>query len=147
MIININRFLYTPYGTYSNIRIDDYECKAVERPWLNNLPFKSCIPCGEYPAFIRFSPDRQANIIELKDVPGRTVIQIHIANLACQLHGCIAPGLDHTKLQIKYKGNWTDGLGVSSSGVAFKKIMSMASMSDYIVVNVKDSDNCMRLGV
>lgn len=70
-----------------------WEGYTVERPWKNNKPHISCIQAGVYEAFTRVSPTN-GKVIELKDVPGRSHIQLHIANWAWQLEGCIGPGLE-----------------------------------------------------
>lgn len=67
---------------------------AIERPWKKNAHEVSCIPEGTYklaPHHTEHWPD----VIELLDVPGRTGILIHPANLASELRGCIAPGMHH----------------------------------------------------
>lgn len=53
---------------------------------------EDAIPFGSYQAYWRFSSKHKCNLYGLKDVPGRTDIEIHSANLAEQLLGCIAPG-------------------------------------------------------
>ena len=68
-----------------------WEGYTVERPWLKNRPYVSCIPAGIYKAFTRVSPSN-GKVIELEGVPDRTFIQFHIANWAWQLEGCIGVG-------------------------------------------------------
>jgi len=69
---------------------------TVERPWLGNEPYVSCIPTGTYKAFTRVS-ESNGNVIELKNVPGRTFIQFHVANYAHELAGCIGVGAERIK--------------------------------------------------
>jgi len=53
----------------------------------------SSIPVGSYTCKRIHSP-KFGNVFEVMNVPGRTHILIHAANIADELHGCIALGLD-----------------------------------------------------
>ena len=44
----LERFAYSPMGTFGVLTVDDFECYTVERPWLDNKPRESCIPEGVY---------------------------------------------------------------------------------------------------
>ena len=68
------------------------ECETIEKPWDNNAPGTSCIPAGSYTARLRYSPHHGFAVFGLVDVPNRSDIEIHAANLASQLLGCIALG-------------------------------------------------------
>ena len=50
MQILIRRFAYMPKGTFGDIQIigRHFQWLTVERPWMNNAPFESCIPEGTY---------------------------------------------------------------------------------------------------
>lgn len=65
---------------------------TIERPWLDNTPFKSCIPEGRY-LVEPFSGDRYKEVWQVKDVPNRTAILFHVGNWARNSVGCILPGL------------------------------------------------------
>ncbi len=83
-----------PDGTFGLV-VSDTGFKAVT---CENTARK--IPAGTYEAALRYSPKHAAldfgygrgMVYGLKDVPGRTDIELHPANLASQLEGCIAPG-------------------------------------------------------
>jgi hypothetical protein len=64
---------------------------TLERPWENNLPLISQIPSGLYSAFVR-SENGSRWRIELKDVPGRTNIQLHLGHSPANTIGCILVG-------------------------------------------------------
>lgn len=66
-------------------------CFTIERPWLDNQPQLSCIPAGTY-LFYRFQSPHNGDVWRTDSVPGRTAIEIHSANFASQLEGCIAVG-------------------------------------------------------
>lgn len=69
-------------------------CIALELPWRDNHPDTSCIPAGVYTAHRRRAGEtrHKYDVFELDNVPGRTHVQIHIANKPSQLRGCIAVG-------------------------------------------------------
>lgn len=67
---------------------------TIERPWVGNQPKVSCIPEGTYRvAWREANWSRFPRAFQILNVPDRSGILIHSANLARQLHGCIAPGL------------------------------------------------------
>jgi hypothetical protein len=68
-------------------------CYTLERPEAGNASNISAIPAGVYPALLRYDhADRWR--IELRDVPGRTNVQIHIGNFPADTQGCILVGLE-----------------------------------------------------
>ena len=69
-----------------------FSCVGIEPPWMNNTPFKSCIPAGVYRAKLSYYNAGGYQAYELLNVEGRTDILIHAANKASQLAGCLAPG-------------------------------------------------------
>ena len=64
---------------------------TLERPWLNNEPFVSCIPDGEYTC-ARFNSPNHGPTFQVMGVPDRTLILFHVANFVHELQGCIALG-------------------------------------------------------
>lgn len=76
-------------GTFGTWFIDDKPfCVTLERPADGDHP---CIPAGIYQCD-RFKSPHNGDTWLLKDVPGRSMIEIHSANMYTQLLGCIAPG-------------------------------------------------------
>lgn len=75
-----------------------YTCKTLELPNKNNERQISCIPEGEYETVKIISSTKGACFL-LKNVPGRTAIEIHIGNFASgkkvDTQGCILPGLQY----------------------------------------------------
>jgi hypothetical protein len=65
-----------------------FECYTVENALL-------AIPADTYAIELYNSPMHGPDTPQLKDVPGRSNIQIHAANFPHQLLGCIAPGTSH----------------------------------------------------
>lgn len=95
--IRVKRFLNAPddNGTFGFISIDGFDDRwfSMERPWKENKPNVSCIPLGTYEArHGTFAAGGGYPDLELVHVPARKFIEIHAANYANQLKGCIAPG-------------------------------------------------------
>lgn len=106
-----------------------FECYTLENPDLNNQKNISCIPPGEYTAFIRDKSTSRwdYDVIELKNVPGRSFIQIHIGNFSENTQGCILPGVHLGKNAV-----W-------KSGEAMKELMSFVDSDEDIKVIIKDT--------
>lgn len=82
----------TPNGTFGVLSYQQIPlCVTVERPWANNQHGISCVPLGCYPCK-PFNSPKNGQVWLLENVTGRDMIEIHAANLATQLEGCIAPG-------------------------------------------------------
>lgn len=90
--LTLERCCHMDYGTLGVLRLGDWSCWTLERPWLNNEVDVSCIPEGVY----EVAPDLEGRFIgypELQDVPGRTEIIIHRGNVITDTVGCILVGL------------------------------------------------------
>lgn len=68
-----------------------FQCFTLELPWRGNQPDVSCIPKGEYEYYYRLSP-KNGKVLELRNVPDRTYIQVHSGNFTRQIQGCILVG-------------------------------------------------------
>lgn len=68
---------------------DGSEIFTLERPWKDNQVNISCIPEGEY--IIERNTTGKHQYYGVKDVEGRTFIELHPANIVQALQGCIAP--------------------------------------------------------
>ncbi len=68
---------------------DGQQLATLERPWLENKPFVSCVPPGSY--IVDRDKTGRFKWYKLREVTGRSFIEIHPANKANQLEGCIAP--------------------------------------------------------
>ena len=125
------------WGTFSKWSLDGvYFCKGVELPWNNNKVGLSCIPAGNYQAFLEYSPKHKRLVYELKEVPERSECQIHAANFGLladtdgdgdpegyQLEGCMSPGEEIAMIGDP-KDNFKLKKGVTSSGPTLKKLMA-----------------------
>lgn len=93
MIIELERFGFFDKGVLGKMTFPSgLELFTIERPWRDNQPFISCIPSGEYTLEWDIT-GRVRNVPRLRGTAPRTQINIHVANKASELHGCIAPGL------------------------------------------------------
>lgn len=75
-----------------------FTCKTLELAWKNNTPQISCIPAGIYPIALEYSPSFKMNLWELKEVPDRSEVKLHSANMYSQLRGCLGLGKEHTDI-------------------------------------------------
>ncbi|WP_288365619.1 DUF5675 family protein [uncultured Marinobacter sp.] len=124
--------LFFPDGSFV------YTC---ERSWVNNEPFKSCIPPGVYTlrkrrsgVVERTSGGTYLEGWEVTDVPGgRTFIMLHPANWPHQLAGCIAPGMGFGMLR--------DALAVFDSGAAFDVLMKQLEARDEWYLDIRRNPN------
>lgn len=98
--ITLERFAYTPFGTFGRFVYGNFRAFTVERPWVNNTEKVSCIPEGEYQLIPHNSP-KFGNTFALSgdtvsEYPdpnkARALVLIHPANDMNDLEGCIGLG-------------------------------------------------------
>lgn len=97
---------YPDEGTFGFLTFGDFNCYTVERPWVDNRAFVSCIPSGDYYLTRHVSP----RFGDCAIIYGGTVsrypddrfqrssILIHPANRSDDLQGCIGLGSSMGKL-------------------------------------------------
>lgn len=97
--VTIQRFAYTPWGTFGRLVYNDFRAFTVERPWLDNKPRESCIPDGNYTLEWYNSPKFGPTWAVIGDTvslfpsnKARSAILIHPGNTMDDLLGCIALG-------------------------------------------------------
>lgn len=109
--------------------LPDLVLATVERPWLNNAPHISCIPAGLYPMQYAWSDRWQRIMPFVMDVPFRDLIEVHVANVAADVEGCIGVGLRAT----------TTGVGPSIPAFQrFDAWLGRASQHAHIVLKITD---------
>ncbi len=135
MHIDIKRYGSTPMGTFGELKIYNdvdvaFECFTVERPWLNNEPFKSCIPDGNY----ALEPHDYGKYNGTFAIVGGTVSHqqeegserfaclFHSANRMSEVVGCIGLG---EKLGTIYN-DW----GITNSKNTIKKYLDILKSVD-----------------
>ena len=109
MTIEIFRDNASRKGTHGVLNLGGKTFHTLEPPWLNNEPFKSCVPPGEYvllphlssrygSVFIMVSPGE--NVFQFQDSPGRpdsgryACLFVHKGNEVENFVGCI--GASHS---------------------------------------------------
>jgi hypothetical protein len=124
------RQAYFPWGTFGVLEVGRHKWAIAEPPWLNNEPFKSCIPEGGYECVSHKSPRFGPCFALVGDGVGinqgdahRYAILIHSANFPDQLQGCLAPGKSLQPIPIGGR-EWPRSLGVTQSRQAMQEIVS-----------------------
>ena len=120
MIATLVRQPSTDLGTFGVFAIADsnFTCVSLELPWQDNQPNISCVPVGSYMCTWRWSQSHNRNVYHVENVPGRTAVEIHSANITAQLLGCICLGMG---IAIFPAGTFS-GIEVATKGVQGSKI-------------------------
>ena len=119
-MIELSRFGQFKDRTIGRFLYEDHEFWTVERPWLDNKAFESCIPDGYYKLRRHNSPKFGNRTWEIADVPGRTFILIHAGNYSHNVVGCLALG----------SGVFPDLSGVSASKSAIREFYALTNELD-----------------
>lgn len=107
----------------------DFICETIERPKTGDHP---CIEEGWYVAKRYNSPANKCIVWQLEDVPGKTHIQLHIANWPSELKGCIAPGKE-------IGSSATGEPGVIKSRQAFEEFMDLTADEEEIAFQIVEA--------
>ena len=95
MNLTLTRFKYGSTETVGRL-VSDTQGPifwTIENPWLDNAPNISCIPEGLYYLERYDSPRHGADTWQFINVPNLTFCQIHVANYASDVSGCIGLGV------------------------------------------------------
>lgn len=135
MNLTLERFAYSPMGTFGRLRLNHRTWYTVEKPWRHNQAHISCIPEGVYKATRYHSPTPgRGEVWQLNDVPGRSNIQIHIGNTERDVIGCISLG---TELGcIVPKGEKLPVWGVRHSGIAMTEFWRETEVAQELIITV-----------
>jgi hypothetical protein len=129
MILTLHRIALLEECTLGILTIEDkFFCFTVERPWLNNAPYISCIPAASYPVkwvVTGTAGNRNGRGLGVENVKNRSLIRIHIANTANEVEGCIGVGMK--------RHDFRDGRGVSQSKVALSALMDILEGKEAIL--------------
>ena len=126
----LERFAYSPMGTFGVLTVDDFECYTVERPWLYNKAHESCIPEGAYGIELGMYNRGGYPAYEIMDVPDRSLIKMHRANNINDVVGCVGFG--------DSLGFYEDLWSVLNSGKTMKKFMAaMDGQNGQIIIKSK----------
>lgn len=128
---------YREDGTFGQLTLEDGAVFfTVERPWLDNRSRVSCIPEGVYRLALRESPvvyrtsrEKYSRGWSVTNVPSRSLIMIHVANLPTEVEGCIGVGMKHGFLGGKF--------ATLSSRAAFERLMQKLAVRDEWFIDIK----------
>lgn len=123
--ILIERFGYTPFGTFGRLIYGDNRYFTVELPWKNNEKRVSCIPEGRYKVKWYNAPTFGKTLavvggtVSLYEDPKfkRSAVLFHKANTMDDLEGCIGLGTSLGYISAKW--------AVTNSSVATKEFLGL----------------------
>ncbi|MGH9821679.1 MAG: DUF5675 family protein [Blastocatellia bacterium] len=100
MNLTLTRSFYGSNATTGSMLLDGELLYSIEQPWRNNEQGKSCVPDGTYALYPYISPKHGPTWFLDSPELGvggassqRSYCELHSANWARQLQGCIAFGL------------------------------------------------------
>ena len=132
-IAQLTRFHENKDGVFGDLVTPDGEHYAtVERPWLGNKPFVSCIPQGRYICEPRRYHGGGYDAIGITSVENRTHILMHIANFPSDVQGCIGINQYH-KVSA---GVWVG----CNSRIAFNELMKELGNETFTLVIINAFD-------
>lgn len=94
-------------------------CHTLELPWVDNQNYISSIPKGKYKGILRYDKSDGWRI-QLKDVPNRSGIQIHIGNYTEEIKGCVLVGMSAN----------IDDCSIGNSSEAYTKLKNIFYNTD-----------------
>lgn len=105
MNLALVRTSYAAQATCGECMIDDEQMYTIEQPWNDNQKGSSCVPEGVYSLIPYQSPKHGATWYLQNHALGvgaaneqRSYCELHSANWASQLQGCIAFGTANTPM-------------------------------------------------
>lgn len=126
MLLQLDRYGSLPgIGTFGELTVGDILFKTVEREWLDNKGFVSCVPNGLYSLSPHHSQKKgdcfilenhQLNVYKF-DTTHRYAILIHIANFPNEVQGCIGIGKQLTYINGE--------LGVTHSAASLQELQQI----------------------
>lgn len=80
--------------------VGDQTLAVLERPWLNNLRNRSCIPAAGYLCrfLLRSASGKYKSVFHVTAVPGRAGILMHNGNVVSHTKGCLIIGMRNGRL-------------------------------------------------
>jgi len=77
--------------TVGRLAYGDFHCLTLELPWVSNEKNISCIQAGSYTA-VKYDSPKNGEVLLLRSVHARTMIEIHAGNFTRDIEGCILVG-------------------------------------------------------
>lgn len=134
--VYLYRLNSTDEGSFGILSVDDKYWHSLELPDRDNKPNMSRIPQGTYHCSLRYSNSFRKTLYAVRNVPNRSYILFHGANLAgdtekgfqSHLQGCITVGKSLGRMKNKF-GNVQRA--VFSSQIALGEFMSYLNKEDF----------------
>jgi hypothetical protein len=143
----LSRYAYFESATLGRLTIRgrEHALRTVEPGWLpgparGGTPFVSCVPDGLYSLARRTRANGDTCLLlrnpalgiygEQAEVPatgGRALVELHSANYARELKGCVAPGL---QLVVGVGADFGDSAMITSSRVAVQFVLEAFDAGD-----------------
>jgi hypothetical protein len=126
----LTRKTLTEHSTIGDLSVDGvFFGYSLELPWRDNQHDISCVPEGTYPVKMIDSGHWKRTVPHLLKVPGRDLIEIHIANYPKDIKGCI--GVGYTKAP--------DFIGLSAPAIGklFKMIEDCEARKEDVTIEIK----------
>ena len=114
-----------------------WTAQSLELPWRDNTTDFSCIPCGDYECRIVISPKwlgkgfHDGKVYEIRDVPGRTVVQLHPGNFAGDIRKGLKSNVEGCVLLGRKRGVTEGQMAVSESRVAFDEFYAQTNFEPF----------------
>lgn len=134
----LNRVRKAAHGVGGELTLIDLNTEkdlvlfTVERPWLDNKPFISCIPAGSYTVRKRDGSNQDLkypDAWEVLDVEGRWGILFHIANKPSEVVGCIGPNR-----ALKMDANSINGYHSRAAVQDMDRFLSDAGVNEFTLI-------------
>jgi uncharacterized protein DUF5675 len=135
MKVELNRFYYSATCTMGMLFVDGrFECFTLELPrrceGKENVPDKTAIPPGVYPLVVMPSKKHPSGAPHIIDVPGRSAIEMHVANKPADILGCVGVGQICAPISSE----------ILSSGAAFIEFMDKLEGQSGLKIEVYDDE-------
>lgn len=101
-------------------------CRTLENPWLDNKTDISCIPVGQYE--VAKDDTGKFKYWRIKDVPNRSLVEIHNGNIERHTKGCILIGSEWGQVEGQ--------IAVVNSLKTLKKLRKI--LDDKFIINIKE---------
>tara|TARA_R110000823_G_scaffold244956_1_gene369168 strand:- start:793 stop:1218 length:426 start_codon:yes stop_codon:yes gene_type:complete len=126
--LELTRFNYSSLETVGRLTGSGAVFWTIENPWLDNEVNVSCIPEGFYYLERYDSPTHGDGTWQFINVPARTFCQIHVANYASDVSGCIGLGLQVMAGLV----------GVASSRDALQSFSELTEQYDSLSMTIRE---------
>jgi hypothetical protein len=145
----IERFSWMPmFGTFGRLFVysdEDisrasvlFRCFTLELPWIENMKEKSCIPVGCY-IIEKGNFRNKYDNYELRNVIGRTDVEMHRVNIVEELEGCVGLGTNLYWFNKLYDRE-VNTLGLSGSKTAFDGFMKAMDGDERALLYIKNQE-------